>query len=294
MSEIKKFMSADLDREILSKSSNNQSRRKYIRSLITKELLSEIFEVQLYTVNQAQYEIFIPTIGSKVWVLSTLCEEYGIKFPNYSESAKRSMNRRYETNIQRYGGAGNILSKGSIKEEKRNKTVLEKYGVDNVRKADDVKKKIQDVNLERYGVKNAGILFGRFSNFSNVHKKVSDYLKEHNVCHDNEVRCKFLKFNESMEKDYSPIPDIIVEEKKIVIEIYGDYWHCNPQKYKEMDIVESKIRYSNAKYAKDIWQSDKIRKDHIESFGYKVIVLWETDINNGKYEEILNDLFEIR
>jgi G:T-mismatch repair DNA endonuclease (very short patch repair protein) len=295
MSEIEKFMSLDFDRELLSKSPNNHSRRKYIREyvrgLITKDLLWEIFENKKYTVNQAQHEIFIPTLGTMIWILHDLCKEYGIVLPDASESAKRSMKRKYATNIKRYGGTGNILSKGSIKVEKKNTTVSQRYGVENVFQSDEIKEKIEKVNISRYGVKNSGILFGKFRNLSKPHKKVSDYLESLGFVHENEIRCRFMKFNENMNKVYSPIPDILIEDKKIVIEIYGDFWHCNPVKYKAMDIIESRLRYGNEKYAKDVWDADRIREAHISSFGYRVIVIWETDIKNEKYKEVINELF---
>jgi very-short-patch-repair endonuclease len=60
---------------------------------------------------------------------------------------------------------------------------------------------------------------------------------------------------------------------KICIEVNGDYWHCNPKKYKS-DYLNRKTK----KTAAEIWEKDKERKEFIEKSGYKVIILWESDI----------------
>jgi hypothetical protein len=52
-------------------------------------------------------------------------------------------NRIEKTNLKKYG-AINPLSKGTVSYEKRNKTVKEKYGVDNVFQHTDVKEKIRN------------------------------------------------------------------------------------------------------------------------------------------------------
>jgi hypothetical protein len=62
-----------------------------------------------------------------------------IKQSHYMDGYK---NRIENTNLKKYG-AINPLSKGTISFEKRNKTVKEKYGVDNVFQHPDVKEKIR-------------------------------------------------------------------------------------------------------------------------------------------------------
>lgn len=58
----------------------------------------------------------------------------------------------------------------------------------------------------------------------------------------------------------------------LIVECYGDYWHCNPLIY-DASYYHSKIR----KTAKDIWEYDEIRKLWLESQSYQVLVLWEND-----------------
>ena len=291
---IEEFMKKDLNECILSLSSNNHDRRKYVKDLIDdEEFIKEIFEVKRYTTLKAQTEIFKKKFGRSAGCLEEICKKHNIQIPTASESAKLSMSQRYETNKIKYGGSGNILSKGSVKAIKRDNTVKSKYGVDNVFQNQEIKEKIQNTCLEKYGVKNPGIIFGNFYNFSNPHKIVSDYLNSIGVIHQNESRGKFHKYNHQLQKDYCPFPDILIEEKGIVIEIYGDFWHCNPLLYFENDIIKTKNRYGKEIFAKEIWERDKIREDHIKSFGYDLIVIWESEIKNESYKEKLNDVFAI-
>jgi len=67
--------------------------------------------------------------------------------------------------------------------------------------------------------------------------------------------------------------DFLVDDKYI-IECYGDFWHCNPNRY-----APDYFNRGKRKYARDIWERDKCRKQHFEETGYKFLSLWETDIN---------------
>lgn len=86
------------------------------------------------------------------------------------------------------------------------------------------------------------------------------------------------------------IVDELNKEKKIIIEINGDYVHANPRKYKEFDI----IRLANSKYtAKEKWEYDKKRKEYLESLGYRVIIIWEEDFKkfiDANDFQLLNNL----
>lgn len=73
------------------------------------------------------------------------------------------------------------------------------------------------------------------------------------------------------------LADIIDEQRKIIVEVNGDLWHCNPKFWKSEDIHPNK-KVS----AQTIWNRDLKRKEYLELLGYSVFVLWEDDINNGK------------
>jgi len=67
--------------------------------------------------------------------------------------------------------------------------------------------------------------------------------------------------------------DFLINDKYI-IEVYGDFWHCNPQKYPAEYYNRGK-----KKTAAEIWQRDQCRKEKFEALGYKFLSLWESEIN---------------
>lgn len=101
------------------------------------------------------------------------------------------------------------------------------------------------------------------SSLNKIEQKVYDILKRLNV-----------KFEAQLEIDKYNV-DFLVNDKYI-IECYGDFWHCNPNKYKS-----SYFNKGKKKTAKDIWGRDLERKKKFEELGYKFIHLWETDINDS-------------
>lgn len=82
------------------------------------------------------------------------------------------------------------------------------------------------------------------------------------------------------------LADILNENKKIIVEVNGDLWHCNPKIWKASDI------HPNKKItAQEIWDKDESRKKYLETLGYSVLVLWEDDIIKGK-DKFIKDFFE--
>lgn len=82
----------------------------------------------------------------------------------------------------------------------------------------------------------------------------------------------------------------------IVLEINGDFWHCNPAIYAN-DYYNKK----NKSFASEIWQKDSERIERIKLLtGAKVLVIWESDWNNNKQiikekiKELLNQNNETR
>jgi len=67
--------------------------------------------------------------------------------------------------------------------------------------------------------------------------------------------------------------DFYIPKENKVIEVYGDYWHCNPKKY-DPDYYNSSLE----KTARKTWEYDKKRLEKIQSLGYEVEVIWESDI----------------
>jgi len=80
-------------------------------------------------------------------------------------------------------------------------------------------------------------------------------------------------------------PDCLQKESKKIIEFFGDYWHGNPAKYNENDLV------AKGRVAKDVWKADNLRISGLKEKGYKVKVVWESDYHVNK-EQVINECVE--
>ena len=208
---------------------------------------------------------------------------YGIPTFTSKESANNKKTRlKYKNTCMNIYGVDNVSKINKIKDKKRQKSI-NKYGVDNVFKSNEIKEKIKLTNLKRYGVENF-IQSKEYNKYRNCgrksyqHKIIENILTEMDVEFISEINQNFTKFNMFLNRNYNPRPDILIENKKIIIEIFGDRWHGNPKKYKSSDILSLWQGDVTVGYK---WKFDEERNKQLESFGYKVIVLWGSDINNN-------------
>ena len=65
--------------------------------------------------------------------------------------------------------------------------------------------------------------------------------------------------------------DGIIEDTNIIIEFYGDMFHCNPIKFHDPEQYCSWI----SRTVQQQWDRDRIRLAKLYQQGYKVIVIWE-------------------
>lgn len=70
--------------------------------------------------------------------------------------------------------------------------------------------------------------------------------------------------------------DILINNTKKIIEVQGDYWHANPNKYKTNDLIVNKKLGTVS--AKEIWDKDLEKKNRAEKLGYSILYIWESDI----------------
>ena len=117
--------------------------------------------------------------------------------------------------------------------------------------------KREETNLKNHGVRNSGFM-AKNSPRSKKEKLVGKHLP------------KSYKINQTI---LGFRPDYIDLEKKHIIEIYGDYWHCNPKLY-DKDFYHSRLKMT----ALEKWNKDQLRKSIFESAGYTVTIVWERDI----------------
>ncbi len=93
-------------------------------------------------------------------------------------------------------------------------------------------------------------------------------LKEHGI--------KFKKHHNFKLSDSNHQADIVIEPNH-VIEVFGDYWHFNPKKY-DVESIQ-KVRRKEIK-VKDVWKYDKYVIDGMKEQGYKVLVVWESELKD--------------
>jgi very-short-patch-repair endonuclease len=91
--------------------------------------------------------------------------------------------------------------------------------------------------------------------------------------------------NNKLKVSYSPIIgknqyDFIVHNTKILVEVQGDYWHCNPKIYgsKKFSEIEQRQRIKII--------SDLKKKIYAKERGFKILCIWEQDIKNNNFEAL--------
>lgn len=68
--------------------------------------------------------------------------------------------------------------------------------------------------------------------------------------------------------------DDVNRERRIIVEVNGDYVHANPAKYAATDkIVMEFARYTAA----EKWSEDEKRTERLRAAGWRVLVVWESD-----------------
>ena len=87
------------------------------------------------------------------------------------------------------------------------------------------------------------------------------------------IESQFLHYDSKLEKWFS----YDIRYKNKIIEYHGDYWHCNPIKYKE-NYYHSQQR----KTAREIWDKDCIKKQSLINHNYELLVVWESDYKKDK------------
>lgn len=107
---------------------------------------------------------------------------------------------------------------------------------------------------------------------SKIEIRIKDYLESIGYKHSSVHQTRISRY----------LPDFINEETKTIVEVFGDYWHCNPNH--SIFGKEDYYNYSTKKFAIEHWKSDDDRKKFLESQGYKVIVIWEKDIQEVNYD----------
>jgi len=162
------------------------------------------------------------------------------------------------------------------------------------------KEKIKQIKLEKYGNENYNnVPKNRESKIQNGTISFSHYKSKIATSFFNELESILPKgykyyyddkefFLWSKDKEHLYFYDFECREQKKIIEFNGDYFHCNPNKYKENETVKM---FGSIRNVKDIWEHDKQKNQVAIDKGFEVLTIWEGDVRKNK-QAVLNRCFE--
>lgn len=173
-----------------------------------------------------------------------------------------------QTNLERYGEEHNFSKNHPSRKEWEERLFLEE-GITNVFQRPEIVEQIAAKLAEyktdpRYG-----------SRISSHHRKINEFIRD-------ELGIK-TKLEHKVDRFYY---DIFVEPN-FIIEVNGDLFHANPRKYKENDLLNSHIHTDFPVYK--IWERDKIKNETVINSGYKLLVVWQMDMEKD-FEQVKRDI----
>jgi len=174
-----------------------------------------------------------------------------------------------KSSIERYGCYPSC--KSDIVKERIKKTTIERYGCYPAIKRQDIKDKSLQTKIKNNTLHNNGFYskssFDFFTELvSNLTDDLDCYYGKRELFLINDKKYYFYDFE--------------AKNNKKIIEFNGDYWHANPKKYNDDDIL--KYYGGKSKVAKNIWKDDEIKNNIAKNNGYDVLIIWESDVNNNR------------
>ncbi len=213
--------------------------------------------------------------------------KHGKEISNYFNNSKESF-------IEKYGDVDGVIRydkriEGISKNSARNKfpctldNFIRRYGEDlGTKKYKDRCDRIsytssRDFFIEKYGEEKG----------SDVWKNKFKRLKTSKKSNELSILLDKLSINYIKEKNIlSKFVDYFLYEYNIVIEYFGDYWHCNPKKYGS-EFYTRQLKMT----AKEIWKKDRERLEVIKQKVNSIIIIWESsEINDTLLEKVINDV----
>lgn len=80
-------------------------------------------------------------------------------------------------------------------------------------------------------------------------------------------------------------PDIVMKKYGTVIFIHGCFWHSH-QGCRRATIPKTNREFWEKKLKGNV-ERDKKAREQLSQMGWKVIVIWECEIKNGKFREVI-------
>ena len=242
--------------------------QEYKDSVMTKDVLENMY----INIGMSANEIGIE-LGFNANIVIKQLKKLNIKTRSCHESAlqTRQSEKRKNTNLENSGFEHNF-NRNHPSRIKWESDLLEKEGITNVFQREDVKEKSRNTFVEKYKLESPGhIARGRKSSLTKPHIKAISILENENIEY-------YIEFKIKKETGMYYSYDILIKDTNRIIEIYGDYWHGNPVIYKPSDLI---LKGSSGEMVvSNKWLYDSRKISHAERNGYKVMIVWEFDINN--------------
>ena len=244
------FIEVDHHKRIYSLSYN---KGYFCNTMICKENISHLIFGVSY--NKKQFE----HIGSNSQYLSLLYKKSveDVKYDKSKGFRELEWKCNLEHYVTRYGKQDGIK-----KYEERNKKIscantlswfIEKYGPDGKNKYEIFRKKKHKA----------------FGPNKSVKSRIINYILDKNHVNYTEE----FKYENEIGKNGAV--DFYLPDNNLIIEYYGDYWHCNPKYYDENYYHKILKRFSY-----EIWDKDKKRINYLyeKVFNKKIaiLILWES------------------
>lgn len=87
-------------------------------------------------------------------------------------------------------------------------------------------------------------------------------------------------------------PDIVLKKHNAIVLVHGCFWHGHQdENCKKSGMPETNLEYWKPKIEKNISKDIQMRKE-LEEMGWRVIVVWECELNKSRVGETLNQLMK--
>lgn len=268
--------------------------------------------VNRYIENQWSLPDFKKNVGYDYRTTEFLCHFFGIEKRTMSDAHnERAREKRKAAYITNWG-VENPSQHAEIKAKKQ-KTFASRYGVDNVFKSQDFKEWLALYMMETYGkgsLAPTGPKKGWKNQTPDKKKEIAEKSSERFVRwwssltpeqRQAEVKRRTEKTKKNLKPGSSKLEGVVaaalielgisikpqhwvakrsydlkIMDTNLLIEINGDYWHGNPEKYPKGTII--RFPEGREMLVDELWQNDANKIALAESYGYRVLTLWEKDI----------------
>jgi len=202
-------------------------------------------------------------------------------FAPYSVATKKFCSGKCYTDYLRKGGNTNpAFGKGGyFKGKKHSLKTIKQMKETALRNSDKISKRNSGIKNGMYGKTHTEEVRKRLS------RNIIERMKNNNFYRNTipeKIYEELLKFSGLKENiDYfkqknieDKSIDFYIPLSKTCVFIDGDFWHCNPKKFNDNFLHPRKQMT-----AKQIWEHDKNISSLLQSKGYKVVRIWESEIN---------------